>query len=203
MSLLPEKIIEIDLLQGELIVWYKQITQYEVFKELLAGSDLKVADVSKDIGKITIDVSKDKLQKFLAKVEYINCQEQYKMKYIALRDRIGDAAVHYLMTRETLFDPDLLLPYLPSKELIEEDMKLWHKTIDVSCGYYATDEGVLSLELAKKMAMGESIDEYPEQLEYHYYWYPDKNKSVCLAPFTKTEFLESVKKEQLSLRKKG
>ena len=125
------------------------------------------------------------------------------MKYIALRDRIGDAAVHYLMTRETLFDPDLLLPYLPSKELIEEDMKLWHRTIDASCGYYATDEGALSLELTKKLAMGESIDEYPEQLEYHYYWYPDKNKSVCLAPFTKTEFLESVKKEQLSLRKKG
>ena len=199
MKLLPKKRLIIGRIAGKIdSIKYEPIDTFDELFLGISSSDCKdiQIDVSSEDGKILLTVSKDKLVGFIKKAEEMKQREEYKEKYLALRDRIGDSAVLYLTSRETLFDPDLLIDYLPSKELIEKDMKLWYRTLEVSCGYYATDEGVLSLELAKKLAMGETLDDYPEKLEYHYYWYPKETKSVCDVPFTKSEFLDSVKKEQ-------
>ena len=44
--------------------------------------------------------------------------------------------------------------------------------------------------------MGERLDDYPEQMIYHYYKYPDKYQSTCDVPFTKSELIESIEIER-------
>lgn len=200
MRLLPKKIVE-KCLKSDLDLEhpYKEITPYDIFTKITEYygmddyKDVKV-DVSGEEGLITISVTKEKLLRFLDEAEKIKKQSEYDKKFLALRDRIGDQAVKYLIG--TSIDPDELIKYLPSREIIEKDYDLYYRCFAASCGYYYPEEGLLSIELAKKLALGQTLDEYPEQLIYHYYAYPDKTKSVCELPFTKTEFLESIESKQ-------
>lgn len=201
MRLLPEKKIKIVGLRDELLIDYDEITQYDILRYLtskLMVSDYKAiqVDTSSKDGKIILTVSKDKLIEILTDAESFKQEEEYKEKYLLLRDRIGDAAVKYLMTTKTMVDPDELVKYLPSKELIEKDCELWYRLFELSCGYHAPDEGLLSIELSKKLALGKTLDEYPDQLEYHYYYYPQQFKSLIPATFTKTEFMEDIKEQE-------
>ena len=211
MKLLPEKRISSSYLRlqdGKIIADFRDITQYDIFKEITIGlraEDYKDVDIDtsgKD-AKLILSISKKNIIDFLERSKKIIQQEEYIEKYLEHGDRIGVKALKYIITRE-MIDPDLLIQYLPSKDLIEKDCELWHRLSILSCGYYATDEGLLSIELAKKLAMGEELDDYPEQMIYHYYRYPDEYKSTCDVPFTKSEFLKSVEEErkEIKVRKK-
>ena len=202
MKYIPEKLfrfLELDK-EGKIRAEYYDMTMYDAYVYLKSGftiedyKDLDL-DISGDDGKIILTVPKERITKFLDMADDLTKHEEYIKKYLAFGDRIGIDALRYIFSRK-LVDPDLLEQYLPSKELIEKDYELWHWLIELSCGYYATDEGLLSIELAKKLALGESLDDYSEQMTYHYYKYPDKDKSECLVPFTKSELLESIEKEK-------
>ena len=207
MRLLPERIVKkgcgfsLDLERP-----YDEITEYHILKKILEKcsvsdyKDVKIDTLGED-GQILVTIKKEKLIKFLEEAEKTTKQAEYDEKFLTLREQIGDQAVKYLIG--TPIDPDELIKYLPSKDLIEKDYQLYRKCCDVSCGYYSTDEGLLSIELAKHLAMGKSLDEYPEKLEYHYHWYPHETKFVCEVAFTKSEFLESIRiKQQKKLEKK-
>ena len=195
MRLLPEKRIGI----GYDDFYYEEITQYDILKSICdkcRESDFKdiQVDASKEEGEVILTIKKEKLLYFLEEAKKKRKQYEYDMKYIALKEKVGFGAVKQLLG--TQIEPEQLIKYLPSKELIEKDYELWYRLYKLSCGYYTTDEGLLSIELAKQLATGKSLDAYPEQLVYHYYEHPQQFKSVCDVPFTKTEFLESIKKRQ-------
>ena len=211
MKYLPSRtIVSTDIYEigGKIDPVYCDITQYDVFREVTSGFsaedyiDVDV-DITKEEGKIILTVPQEKIISFLERAKEITQHIEYYDKYIALGDRLGVEALKYIIERK-MIDPDLLLQYLPSKELIEEDSKLYHQLSLLSCFYHGTDEGMLSIELAKKLALKESLDEYPEEMIYHYYCYPSTSKSIRDVPFTKSEFLKSVEKEQKQriLRKK-
>lgn len=198
MKLLPESILD----YSDLKVLCEDTTYEDILEwivDRLYSSDYKSVelDMTDEDGLILIKIKKKKIVEFLEEIQQISQQVEYDKKYMALRERVGDKVVEYLIG--TPIDPDKLIKYLPSKELIDEDYKLYQKLFGLSCGYYTPDEGLLSIELAKQLAIGKSIDEYPEKLDYHFYWYPKETKSVCEASFTKSEFLDSIKKEQSKL----
>lgn len=195
MKLLPEFILD----YSDLEVLCEDTTYEDILEwiiDRLYSSDYKSVelDMTDEDGLISIKIEKEKMVKLLEEIQQIRLQAEYDKKYMALRGRVGDKVVEYLIG--TPIDPDKLIKYLPSKELIDEDYKLYHKLFGLSCGYHTPDEGLLSIELTKQLAVGKSIDEYPEKLEYHFYWYPKETKSACEASFTKSEFLDSIKKEQ-------
>ncbi|MBQ9072052.1 MAG: hypothetical protein IJY25_02730 [Bacilli bacterium] len=204
MGLLPERIVDKSKMwYTDLEQSYKEITQYDILKQILDKcsisdyKDIKI-DTSGEDGLLLVTIKKEKLEQAKEELEKIKKQAEYDEKFLTLREKIGDQAVKYLIG--TPIDPVELIKYLPSKELIEKDYELYRKCCDVSCGYYSTDEGLLSIELAKHLAIGKSLDEYPEKLEYHYYWYPYETKQVCEATFTKTEFLESMEKAKQKIK---
>lgn len=195
MKLLSESILDYSDLEES----YKDTTYDDILEwimDRLYSSDYKFVelDMTDEDGLISIKIKKEKMVELLEEIQQIRQQTEYDKKYMALRERDGDKAVEYLIG--TPIVPDKLIKYLLSKELIEEDYKLYHKLFVLSCGYHTPDEGLLSIELAKQLAMRKSIDEYPEKLEYYFYWYPKEIKSVCDALFTKSEFLDNIKKEQ-------
>jgi len=203
MKLLPEKRMSSSYLRiddEKIITDYIDITQYDVFKEMTTSFTLEdYKDVDIDIsgkeGKIILTVPKEKIISFLEKSKKMIQREEYIEKYLTFKDRIGIKALRYIISRE-MIDPDLLMQYLPAKDLIEKDYELWDRLSVLSCGYYATEEGLLSIELAKRLAMGERLDDCPEQMIYHYYKYPDKYQSTCDVPFTKSELIESIEIER-------
>lgn len=204
MRLLPEKIVDKEKMgYKDIEESYKEITHYDIFQkisEYLSVDDYKDVkiDVSKDEGLVSLFVKKEKLLKFLKEAEKIKRQADYDKKFILLRERLGDDALKYLIG--TPIDPDILVEFLPPREIIEKDFELYYKLFKLSCGYHYPEEGLLSIELAKQLALGKTLDEYPEKLEYHYYWYPKETKSVCEAPFTKQEFLDSIQKEKTKIK---
>lgn len=193
MDLLPKNILNYrdseKLSEGEkckeTLKWVERKLHPEDFKSIKFGED----------GLVVIEIKEEKMLKLSEEMETLSQQAEYDRKYMELRERVGEKVVEYLIG--TPIDPDILIKYLPSRELIEEDFKQYYTLFGLSCGYHTPTEGLLSIELAKKLAKGESIDEYPEKLEYHYYHYPKETISVCNATFTKTEFLESIKKEKV------
>ena len=201
MELLPESILDYsDLEESYEDTTYDDILEWIMDK--LYSSDYKSVelDMCDEEGLISIKIKKEKMVELLEEIKQIRQQIEYDKKYMALRERVGAKVVEYLIG--TPIDPDILIKYLPSRELIEEDYKLYYKLFGLSCGYHTPDEGLLSIELAKQLAIGKSIDEYSEKLEYHFYWYPKETKSVCEVAFTKSEFLDSIKKEQSKLLRK-
>ena len=162
--------------------------------------DIKVEFIE-DKAKISFSLPKEKTIYLLNKIEEKRKQEEYKKKYLQLKDRINDIGIKYLISRE-MVDPEELIKYLPEKDILEKDISMYQRACDLSCGYYSTDEGILSLEIAKTLAKGESLDKYPEKLQYHYYVYPETEQSVEDALFTKTEFLESIKKKKVLTKKR-
>ena len=195
MKLLPGTILDYSDLEE-----YEDITYSDILEWLMDkfySSDYKSIelDISDDEGLISVKVKKEKMVKLLEEIQTIQQQIEYDKKYMTLKKRVGKEVVEYLIG--TPIDPDELIKYLPSRELISEDYKLYHKLFGLSCGYHTPDEGLLSIELAKQLAMGKSIDEYPEELQYHFYCYPQETKSVCEASFTKSEFIDSIEKQKV------
>ena len=188
--------------EGSLYIQEEEVsyTDYirEIYSRILLTAQEFTFDTKGEDGIVSFKVSKDYIKSF---EDYILKQEErqeYLRRCIALKDRIGTIAVEYLCKIQCIdLDKfDKFVDLLPSKELILKDAKTYRGACVVSCGYYATDEGMLSLEIPKKLACGESIDEYPEQLQYHYYWYPSKDKKVIDADFTKSELLKSMGKKK-------
>ena len=210
MKLLPEKRMLVDPLEKSLSIYYEDITQYDIFESMrLSSKDFKdiQISISEGEGKIEITVPKERIEEFQKTAEKTFIEEEYKEKYLLLRDRLGDMPLKYLLFRINIIDPEKLIDYLPSRELLERDYEQWDYITRDCINHRAPTEKLLSIVLAEELLLGKDLSQYPEELEYHYYReakYPELTQFSCKATFTKSEFLESVKsmQKQKELRKK-
>ena len=95
-------------------------------------------------------------------------------------------------------DFDKVVEYLPSKEILEKDLKQYELLKLYACGYSSKIDYPLSLKLVMDLVEGKSLEKYPEQLIYVHQGCigGDLKMHETLATFTKQEFLESIEKNK-------
>lgn len=198
MEILPKKIMHTSSSVGTLYHSYDKISDRMVLSKILDKCPIKDISLKADSGLIEISVDKEKLKSFIGYADKVRQQEEYKQKCLELESEFS-LALGYVLTREITVDPEILVKYLPEKSLIDADYAMWKRSLELSCGYYALSEGMYSIELAKKLALGETLDDIDEELKYHYYVYPHQEPFEDKAAFTKSEFIKSVadRKEQI------
>lgn len=98
---------------------------------------------------------------------------------------------------------DEIVKYLPSKEILEQDLKQYELLVSYASGYSSTIDYPFSLRLVMDLVEGKSLEEYPGQLTYVHQVCTDSGLKMYETPatFTKTEFIQSIKVKQRVLKK--
>jgi len=107
---------------------------------------------------------------------------------------------HMILHSELSYmDFDKVVECLPSKEILEKDLKQYELLKLYACGYNSKIDYPLSLKLVMDLVEGKSLEKYPEQLIYvHQACMGDGLKTYeTLATFTKQEFIDSIQKEKV------
>lgn len=131
----------------------------------------------------------------LVKVIGREYQKQFEMEakeVESLEDEYGKRLVSYLQSqiKHKHIHKEELLKYLPEKELIQKDEDQLLDFATRSRIHFGLCDPI-SYKLITEMIKDETLSDYPEEFKYH----SSFGKEIPLT-FTKSEFLESVKKKQ-------
>ena len=203
------------------------IDEYEIFKpleEVIKEKDDKEIISLYTLGRLSKYFDSKGIQEIKEKRELIEQEYKQKLKDLLLfieteyqskavegRKKLeslipiyGKRTVAHMIIHSELsyMDFDKVIECLPSKEILEEDLKQFEVLRSYASGYSSRIDYPLSLKLTMDLIEGKSLDEYPEELIYiHQVCTGTGLKMIeTKATFTKTEFLESIKVKQKVLK---
>lgn len=170
--------------------------------------DSKGIEDIKEKRRLIEEEYKQKIKDLLSYIE-----EEYESKAVLGRQKLetliptyGKKVVAHMILHSKLsyMEFDEVLKYLPSRELLEEDLKHYEFLVGHACGYSSKIDYPLSLKLIMDLVEGKTLEEYPEQLIYVHQVCTGSGLKMYETPatFTKTEFLESIKEKQKSIKKR-
>lgn len=157
-------------------------------------------DLVEELGKYFEQYGKteEALEKYLYYVDEI--AEEYDKRFHIAAAKLGECCEEYgsylikrlqiIIKRQHITLEDIISS-LPSKELIDKDMKQLGKIMQQTRIFFGACDPI-SLQMIESLATGEGLDDYPEQPQY----------CICGTrtidtTFTKQDFLDSIQKEKV------